>query len=89
MSLRLSAEEYAALRKQILDRDGWKCRSCRSRNALHVHHVVFRSQQGDDAEENLVTLCNQCHDAVHRSDLRIEAEYFGFKFFRENGWRPQ
>ena len=33
---------------------------------LEVHHREFRSQSGDDAEQNLVTLCAACHSIVHR-----------------------
>jgi 5-methylcytosine-specific restriction endonuclease McrA len=34
---------------------------------LEVHHKEFRSQSGDDSEQNLITLCAVCHDAVHHS----------------------
>jgi 5-methylcytosine-specific restriction endonuclease McrA len=32
---------------------------------LQVHHKIKRSQQGDDALANLVTLCAYCHMAEH------------------------
>jgi 5-methylcytosine-specific restriction endonuclease McrA len=32
---------------------------------LEVHHKEFRSQAGDDSEENLITLCADCHSGVH------------------------
>ncbi len=32
---------------------------------LQVHHVKFRSHPGDDSEENLITLCAECHQKVH------------------------
>jgi 5-methylcytosine-specific restriction endonuclease McrA len=31
-----------------------------------VHHREFRSHSGADAEENLITLCTECHARVHR-----------------------
>jgi predicted HNH restriction endonuclease len=34
---------------------------------LEVHHKQFRSQSGDDSNENLITLCAACHAGVHRS----------------------
>jgi 5-methylcytosine-specific restriction endonuclease McrA len=86
MTLRLPPEEYALLVKQVMQRDGYKCRSCGFRSGLHCHHVVYRSHQGEDTAENLVTLCNQCHEAVHRSDLEITKE---MKFIRRNGWQPR
>ncbi len=33
---------------------------------LEVHHRESRSQSGDDAEQNLITLCTRCHSIVHR-----------------------
>jgi 5-methylcytosine-specific restriction endonuclease McrA len=66
MTLRLPHSEYRALCYAVLDRDGGKCRSCFSRNNLHVHHITFRSQQGADEADNLITLCSSCHDGVHK-----------------------
>jgi 5-methylcytosine-specific restriction endonuclease McrA len=64
--LRLDLESYEQLRDQVLRRDGWKCQSCGARPNLEVHHKEFRSQGGDDSEENLITLCAGCHSLVHR-----------------------
>ena len=95
MILRLSKKEYYALCKQVFVRDEYKCRSCGFRAGLHCHHVVFRSQQGEDTTGNLLVLCSQCHEAVHRSDLHIvyvetARESDGMvQFIRRNGWRPQ
>ena len=56
-SIRLSRDEYRRLWRQILESDGWCCQNCGSRVILQVQHILHRSQAGDDAEENLVTLC--------------------------------
>jgi predicted HNH restriction endonuclease len=32
---------------------------------LEVHHGQYRSQQGSDSEENLITLCTHCHKLIH------------------------
>lgn len=63
--LRLDREEYEALRRQVLERDGWRCQSCGCQRDLHVHHVTSRSQLGHDASENLITLCAACHLRQH------------------------
>ena len=63
--LRLDPELYEHLRNQVLRRDGWRCQTCGARSNLEVHHKDFRSQSGDDAEKNLITLCSACHDTVH------------------------
>jgi 5-methylcytosine-specific restriction endonuclease McrA len=64
--LRLDPEPYERLRKQVLRRDGWQCQICGSRQNLQVHHKLLRSQQGSDDELNLIALCAQCHEALHR-----------------------
>jgi len=65
--LRLDPDEYDNLRYQVLGRDGWRCQSCGTMSNLEVHHQEFRSQSGDDSEQNLITLCSTCHANVHRS----------------------
>jgi 5-methylcytosine-specific restriction endonuclease McrA len=65
--LRLESGEYEALRLQVLRRDNWRCQFCGSMQNLDVHHQLFRSRSGADAEKNLITLCQTCHDAVHTS----------------------
>ena len=62
---RLDPLSYERLRQQILHRDGWRCQSCGTMSNLEVHHREFRSQSGEDSEENLITLCVACHAAVH------------------------
>jgi 5-methylcytosine-specific restriction endonuclease McrA len=63
--LRLDLELYDRLREQVLRRDGRMCQCCGTRSNLEVHHKEFRSQGGDDSEENLITLCARCHSLVH------------------------
>jgi 5-methylcytosine-specific restriction endonuclease McrA len=99
VSLRLPPKEYATLCKSILQRDQWKCRSCGSRNSLHIHHIVFRSQQGPDEAWNLITICNSCHDGVHKDvkdgvyGLTITVTFvydtIVVTMIRRPGWKPQ
>ena len=63
--VRLDAASYAALRVQILTRDRWQCQNCGRKNHLEVHHKEFRSHGGEDREDNLITLCIDCHDFEH------------------------
>jgi 5-methylcytosine-specific restriction endonuclease McrA len=63
---RLDAVAYESLRQQVLRRDGWRCQFCGTMANLEVHHQQFRSRQGDDSEENLITLCAVCHAGAHR-----------------------
>ena len=63
--LRLEPEAYRRLARAVLARDGWRCQDCGTAHNLQVHHLRARSQFGDDAEENLITLCAGCHRARH------------------------
>lgn len=64
---RLVPDSYRKLHRQILQRDGWRCQMCGSMQRLEVHHVQFRSHSGSDSEQNLITLCAECHAQMHLS----------------------
>lgn len=77
----------------LYTRDFHSCRHCRSRCDLHPHHIIFRSQGGNDELTNLITLCAQCHSAVHEHKLEIrviklENNNPVVHFTRVDGWRP-
>ena len=67
--LRLEPEEYTVVRNAVLERDGWRCQWCGRMENLQVHHILQRSRLGDDAAENLVTLCAECHHRVHNANI--------------------
>jgi hypothetical protein len=99
--LQLSKEDYAELCERVYHRDKFRCQipGCIARGNLHAHHVVFRSRQGDDAEWNLITICDVCHRALHdhRLVVIIPAEGFekidcsnkdSFRIIFTDLWRP-
>ena len=63
------AKERNTLRNRVMKRDLGYCQApgC-SRRADHIHHVVFRSQGGDETMENKVALC-----AAHTSSPSTKA----------------
>jgi 5-methylcytosine-specific restriction endonuclease McrA len=63
--LRLPRQSYEQLCREVLQRDGWRCQSCGSFTDLQIHHKKFRSDLGDDSEDNLITLCAACHKRLH------------------------
>jgi 5-methylcytosine-specific restriction endonuclease McrA len=63
--VRLERAQYSDLHEAILRRDGWRCQVRGTRSHLEVHHQQFRSRSGSDTEENLITLCDDCHSAEH------------------------
>lgn len=63
-------------RIKVLERDGFKCKRCKwtyekkkkddPRTNLELHHIKEHVRGGGQEEENLITLCNVCHDDVHK-----------------------
>ncbi len=68
--LQLDTATYRRLRQRVLERDGWRCQRCGRMNELQVHHICPRSQLGEHAEGNLITLCASCHQVVHSRELK-------------------
>lgn len=60
-------------------RDEYRCRKCRSRTCLEVHHIVQRKDGGSDRPDNLVTLCHDCHAALHRGGFTLRKPRGGYK----------
>lgn len=58
---------YALNRQTALERAGWACELCGSRQNLQCHHRVHRSMgRRDDTPGNLQVLCFTCHERHHR-----------------------
>jgi len=68
--LRLAPDSYRKLRTDVLERDGWHCQYCGGSDRLQVHHMCSRSLFGDDTNENLITLCADCHSDIHQKHLK-------------------
>ena len=62
------------IRKSVLARDNYTCRSCRRKDNLTVNHIVQLSQGGTNNLENLQTLCKYCHEK--KDNRKIFGESF-------------
>ena len=57
---------WARIRRNILDRDCWRCKACGKAGFLEVHHVKALDDGGTNEAGNLLTLCRGCHIHEHR-----------------------
>ena len=67
------------VKEYVRCRDGYKCRKCGSKTHLEVHHIVQRKDGGTDHRDNLVTLCHNCHAALHRGEFTLRKPRGGYK----------
>lgn len=71
---------YANAREHALVRDKHTCQCCGKKDCrLEVHHIKFRSDGCSDTLENLITLCEDCHKAVHlgKIELKLKGKHRG------------
>mgnify|MGYP002760721558 FL=1 len=69
-------ESWAQIRKKALERDEYECQYCGVEEPvamLEVHHIIPVRLDGGDELENLVTLCQRCHNSLHK--LGEDPEY--------------
>lgn len=64
-----------SVRREVLRRDNYRCRECGWHHKLwnpsdprhlELHHVTHHAKGGENVAGNLKTLCNICHDEIHR-----------------------
>jgi RRXRR protein/HNH endonuclease len=82
------------VREYVLARDEHRCQWCAgsSKDALlHVHHLESRKTDGD-SPDNLITLCQTCHELLHRThqEYKITRKRASFRDATQMGmirWR--
>ena len=70
---------FENVKEYVRCRDGYKCRKCRSKTHLEVHHIIQRKDGGTNHRDNLVTLCHDCHAALHRGEFTLQKPKGGYK----------
>ena len=67
--VRLQGKRWAAVRRLVLERDGWRCRKCGKAGRLEADHVKPLHRGGAPFDpDNLQTLCREHHIAKTRSE---------------------
>lgn len=62
----LASDYWQSVRQQVLARDSHRCQSCDTTRRLQVHHKTYENHGEEHLHlEDLVTLCSDCHQAVH------------------------
>ncbi|WP_123862073.1 HNH endonuclease [Chryseobacterium artocarpi] len=51
-------------REVVFARDKYKCQQCKSKAAIHVHHLTYENIFNENLED-LISLCIECHSQIH------------------------
>ena len=79
-----NSKEWRNIRNYVLSRDFFMCQVCGEVNCNIVHHITELTPMNiNDATitlnaDNLITVCNQCHDEIHGRNYRKEQERYAF-----------
>ena len=66
----MRGRRWRHVRRQVLDRDGWRCRRCGRAGRLEVHHLRALQDGGQRYDPaNLEARCRPCHFGEHRRPL--------------------
>ena len=90
--------QWKQMRKYILARDHYECMECRRklsegktnkiRRARLVHHIIPFEVDPSLAldEDNLISLCDGCHNHIHGRDGRLLPKKPAKKYVTEEMW---
>ena len=65
----IESEKWFILKNRIKKRDKNKCTKCNSNLNLHVHHITY-DNLFNEKDEDLITLCSECHKDFHKDDYK-------------------
>ena len=62
----------------IGEQDIWGCENCGKLDYIwrfDIHHIIHRSQLGEDNIENLMCLCRECHNGHHQKGKEVKRNF--------------
>lgn len=62
---------YGNSKAACFNRDNYTCQYCKTKKGtMNAHHIIYRRNGGSDDLENLITLCENCHETLHKGLLK-------------------
>ena len=62
---------HCIAQKKGKERDLYTCQVCGSTEHVEGHHILDYAYGGAASEDNIITLCHECHKNVHRGRIDI------------------
>lgn len=73
---KLRDPRWKALRATVLIRDGNTCTKCGAKNNLQIHHKRYTGEPWEAPINDLVTLCDECHEQIHKKSQPFRGRFF-------------
>lgn|SRR3990167_4987648 len=92
-----SLQDFHKVSVEVFKRDGYACESCfktryklsREDKFLTCHHILPREDGGQNGMDNLITLCNTCHDIIEEKRLKTKSDIYGFLSEDKRHWHRE
>ena len=69
---------------KVWERDDYKCIFCKTTYSFPEAHVIPRSSGGLGVEENIVTVCRECHNKMDQTTARKEMLEFAKAYLKDH-----
>lgn len=71
----LKSRYWEIVRNKVLRRDRKRCRKCKSKDYLQVHHKHYANHFREHSNlKDLITLCKCCHEKEHSDKLKLKLD---------------
>ena len=71
----INSDEWKSKKEKIIEERGLYCEKCENfefnKSKLHLHHKNYDKEFGMEADEDLILVCENCHNELHQ-----DAEFF-------------
>lgn len=74
----LESQHWAELRQTCFNRSNRKCEACESKGPLQGHHLVYRSPLETCTADDIMALCDRCHELFHNWLKQIGRKVLSF-----------
>lgn len=61
----IASDAWKVLSLRVRERAGHRCQLCNSTKKLEAHHRTYSSMGKEYEEQDLIALCEACHEAFH------------------------
>jgi len=73
----LKSDEWKEKRKYLMEQCDWTCSKC-GEKATQLHHLNYNNIGDEELDVDVIPLCKDCHDEIHKKGEHGYEEYRGY-----------